>query len=116
IHFETNPPPAYKLQWNFNVERQITRGLSITAAYVGARGVHLPAHVNDINQVPAPLVKVAPAGNLLFPTTGPIQRINPNFSVVPGTSWYGYAIYHALQVNVSQRFTHGFSFQGVYGW
>src|SRR5579859_3753523 len=45
---EQNPPEAYKLQWNFDVQRQITNSLSVTAAYVGARGVHLPLRYGDI--------------------------------------------------------------------
>ena len=115
-YMQGDPPEAYKLQWNLNVERQITSGLSITAGYVGSRGVHLPRRYGDLNLVPPFLVKTAPDGHLLFPTTGPIQRINPSFPLIPATLWNGYSIYHSGQVNVSQRFAHGFTFQGVYVW
>jgi hypothetical protein len=115
-YMEYNPPEAYKLQWNLNVERQLTSGLSVTAGYVGSRGVHLPIRYGDLDLVPPALVKTAPDGHLLFPTTGPIQRINPNFPLIPATLWNGYSTYHSLQLNAAQRFSHGFSFQAVYVW
>ncbi|PYR96963.1 MAG: hypothetical protein DMG12_25135, partial [Acidobacteria bacterium] len=114
-YMQGDPPQAYKLQWNLNVERQITRGLSISAGYVGSRGVHLPLRYGDLNLVPPFLVKNAPDGHLLFPTGTP-QRVNPNFPLIPATLWNGYSVYHSAQLNVTQRFTHGFTFQGVYVW
>jgi TonB dependent receptor-like, beta-barrel len=115
-YIEPEPPAAYKLQWNLNVQRQITSGLSITVGYVGSRGVHLAFTSQDIDVVPPPLVTVAPDGHLLFPTTGTIQRINPNFGSIQAEFWNGYSMYHALQLNVTQQFRHGFTFQGAYNW
>ena len=117
-YMQPNPPVAYKEQWNLNIERQLTNSLSVTAGYVGSRGVHLPIRYGDTDVVPQSLVTIGPGGNLLFPTTGPIQRINPNpiFGIIPATIWNGYSIYHSLQLNVVQRFSRGFSFQGVYQW
>ena len=117
-YFGQDPARAYKLQWNLNVGRQITSGMTITVGYVGSRGVHLPLHYNDTNLVPPSLVTIAPDGDLQFPTTGPIPKINPNplLAGVPGMLWNGWSIYHALQVNVTQRFSHGLSFQGAYVW
>ena len=116
IYIEQNPPAAYKLQWNLNIERQITSNLSLTVGYVGSRGVHLPEHLNDTDQVPPGFVTIGPSGNLLFPITGTIQRINPNFATITSTRWYGYSIYHGLQVNLTQRMARGFSFQAAYSW
>jgi hypothetical protein len=114
-YMQGDPPEAYKLQWNLNIERQIRSGLSITAGYVGSRGVHLPRRYGDLDLVPLSLVKTAPDGHLLFPS-GPPQRVNPNFPLIPATLWNGYSSYHSGQLNVVQRFTHGFTFQGVYVW
>ena len=58
--FEQNPPRSYKLQWNLDIQRQITSGLSVTLGYVGARGDHLPIHYNDVDVVPPSLVTLAP--------------------------------------------------------
>ena len=119
--FGQNPPRSYKLQWNLDVQRQITSGMSVTLGYVGARGDHLPLHYNDINRGPALARHLRPEQarwrGSTFPL-GPIQKINPNplFHGVPGMFWDGWSIYHALQLNVTQRLSHGLSFQGVYEW
>ena len=119
--FEQDPPRSYKLQWNLDIQRQITSGLSVTLGYVGARGNHLPIHYNDVDVVPPSLVTIAPNGvggqDLTFPL-GPIQKINPNplFHGVPAIFWNGWSIYHALQLNVTQRLSHGLTFQGAYEW
>jgi hypothetical protein len=116
-YVEQKPPEAYKLQWNFDVQRQVTNGLSVTVAYVGARGVHLPLRYGDINLVPPSLVTTAPDGHLLFPAGTPavINASNPNLTI-PATIWNGYSFYDALQINVIQRISHGLSFQAAYAW
>jgi hypothetical protein len=116
-YVEQNPPEAYKLQWNFDVQRQVTNGLSVTVAYVGARGVHLPLRYGDINLVPPSLVTTAQDGHLLFPggTPAVINASNPGLTI-PATIWNGYSFYDALQINVMQRVSHGLSFQAVYVW
>ena len=115
-YIEPNPHRAYKMQWNFNLQQQVTRGLSIMAGYVGSRGIHLPLSIQDTDQVPPPLVTKSPDGHYLFPTTGTIQRINPNYGSISSMQWKGSSIYHSLQVNVVQQLRHGISFQGVYAW
>ena len=40
----------YVQQWSFSVEQQMSKGLAVTAAYVGSRGTHLTS-VRDLNQV-----------------------------------------------------------------
>ena len=92
--------------------------MSVTVGYVGSRGVHLPLHFQDVDVVPPSRATIAPNGNLQFPTTGAIQLIDPSpaFNTALGMLWNGWSIYHSLQVNVSQRFSHGISFQGAYVW
>ena len=113
---ESAPRASYKEQWNVNVQRQITRGLSFTAGYVGSRGVHLPLNTDNINLVPPSLTTVAPDGHLLFPATRPIPVANPNFSAISTTRWLAYSVYHSLQVNMTQQLRYGFTFQAVYSW
>jgi len=114
---DQNPARAYKLQWNFDVQRQLTNGLTVTAAYVGARGVHLPLRYGDVNLVPPSLVTTAPDGHLLFPAGTPprINAANPGLTI-PATMWNGDSSYNALQINVVQRVSHGLSFQVAYAW
>ena len=116
IFVENKPHPAYKVQWNLNIQRQIAGGLNLTAGYAGSRGVHLPVASDDTNMVPATLVTVSPDGHLLFPATRPIRVINPNFSQIRSALWYAFSSYHSLQVNVAEQFRHGFTLQGVYVW
>ena len=116
-YMEPNPPEAYALQWNLDVQRQLTNGLSVTVAYVGARGIHLAERYGDVNLVPQSLVTTAPDGNLLFPAGTPnrINAANPGLTF-PATLWNGDSFYDALQVNLVQRISHGLSFQVVYAW
>lgn len=116
-YMDPNPPEAYKLQWNLDVQRQLTNSLSVTAAYVGARGVHLPFRYGDINVVPPSLVTTAPDGHLLFPAGTPprIDAASPALTI-PATMWNVDSFYDALQINVVQRISHGLSFQAVYAW
>ena len=37
-----NPGAAYAMNWNMNVQREITSSLTVTLGYVGSRSVHLP--------------------------------------------------------------------------
>jgi len=113
---QSNPPVGYKLQWNLNIQRQLMNNLTLMAGYVGAKGVHLPDGSDDSDMIPPSLVKTAPDGNLLFPSTRPYQRINPFYSQIQATRWDGYSVYHSLQVNLSERLSHGFTAQAVYAY
>jgi hypothetical protein len=106
------------MQWNLNIQRQLTRSLALTVGYVGSTGVHL-AHTNyDYDQVPPSLVKVVnshfvfpiPAGGLL----SNIQRINPNFGQIRSTDFSGHSTYHSLQTNLVERLAKGLTFQIAY--
>jgi len=39
------------MQWNFNVQRQVTPSTSVTLAYTGAKGVHNPFQTDELNTV-----------------------------------------------------------------
>ena len=118
-HIEFNPHRSYRIQWNLNVQRQLTRSLALTVGYVGASGVNLAYGVQDSNQVPASLVTRAPDGHYIFPIPAPgtsIQRINQGFGNIVSTEWRGHSSYHALQANVVQRLAKGLSYQIAYTW
>lgn len=114
-HVEFNPARSYKGQWNMNIQRQLTRSLALTVGYVGSVGVHLTHTIYDANQVPPSLVTVVNS-HFVFPTTGPIQKINPNFGQIRSTEWNGHSTYHSLQTNLVQRLTKGLSYQVAYTW
>ncbi len=115
-HVQFDPDRAYKMQWNLNIQREVIKDLTFMVGYVGSSGVHIPQSIEDIDQVPATLVTRTPDGRLLFPTTGPIQRINPNFGRIAATLWRGKSSYHALQLNLTKHMSRGLYLQGAYTW
>src|SRR5216684_1483314 len=48
---DPNPKRTYVMQWNLNVQQQLTPSLAAMVAYVGSRGVHQPFRVDDANLV-----------------------------------------------------------------
>lgn len=85
-------------QWNFNLQQQVAGSYVITAAYVGSKGNHLYM-TNEGN----PGIFGRP-GNLnqrrpLYPTFGPITNMSSQ----------GNSTYHALQLTLNKRLTHGFT-------
>ena len=131
FYVEPNPHASYKMQWNLNVQRQLAGGVSLTVGYVGAKGVHLPVAENDIDTVPLSVVTLV-NGHYTFPfkltcdpsagCTGtknlqPIPtgtKINTGWSRIQSMGFYGYAMYHALQVTATKQMGHGLSFNGSY--
>ncbi len=121
-YIEPNPKRNYVMQWNLNVQQQLTPTLSAMVAYVGSRGVHQPFRVDDADQVmPTKTAagylwpQVDADGNLL--TTGqPPSRFNENFGSIRGMFYVGRSYYNALELQVAKRMSHGFQVQGAYTW
>jgi carboxypeptidase family protein/TonB-dependent receptor-like protein len=116
LYLDGNPRRPYKMQWNFNVQRELARSLTVMVGYVGASSSHLPVGQNDADMVPLALTTRAPDGHYLFPATGTIQRINPNFGRIDATLFNGHASYHALQTNLKKLFSRGMTLQATYSW
>jgi len=117
-HIEFNPHRSYRVQWNLNIQRQLTGSMALTVGYVGAAGVHLTHTIYDNDQVPPSLAKVVDS-HFVFPIPAPgerIQRINPNFGQIRTTDWSGHSSYHALQTSLVQRLTNGLTYQIAYTW
>src|SRR6185437_12626694 len=119
------------ISWSLRVQREISRDTSLTIGYVGSHGYHELIGV-DANEpfpvicpaAPCPATYPAafpaglagtpvPAGSYYVPTT---VRANPN--IANTWTWFslGTSNYHALQVDVNRRFSHGFSMRGAYTW
>jgi len=111
-----NPPRSYKMQWNFNIQRQLTKGMALTVGYVGSTGVHLAHTVHDTDQVPPSLVTFN-GTNFIFPVPAAgqaIQRINRNFGQIRSEDFSGHSSYHSLQTNLVERPVKGLVFQIAY--
>ena len=115
----------YIMNWNLNVQQQLTPTLTGMLAYVGSRGVHQPFKVDEADLVIPTLTpngylwpQVDFNGNL---TTGPNAGsaplpINPNFGSVRGIFYEGHSYYNALEGQLAKRLTHGLQVQGTYTW
>ena len=126
-YVEPAPKRNYVMQYNLNIQRQITPNTSLTVAYAGSRGIHNPWQTDELNTVFP--YKVNAGGGYLFPNpvgsavinpapTGivPGQLINPNVGSIQSTIWQSQSWYNALQVEVEKRMSHGFQIQGSFTW
>jgi len=99
--------PSYIMQYNVNVQRQVTPGTVLTLAYVGSHGVNLFGS-GDINTAIPTIVN----GEQFFPTGSP--RRNPTFDTIR-TQLQGFTSrYNALNVGVVRRFNRDLQFQASY--
>jgi hypothetical protein len=122
-YIEPNPHRNYVMQWNLNVQREFLPNVTAMMAYVGSRGVHQPFHPDDINIVmPTP----TPQG-YLWPCAGPIvagictnpgqgDSLNPKIGRMDSLMWSSNSFYHALELQISKRMSHGFQIQGSFTW
>lgn len=97
----------YTYQLNFSVQRQITKDLSVTAAYVGSLSHDLP-FAQDVNY---------PVFNATASTSGAnvlARRPNPLFGAVLLMQSNQTASYNGLQVTAQQRMSHHVSFNAFY--
>jgi hypothetical protein len=131
-YVQPNPPASYKMQWNLNIQRQLTSTLSLTVGYIGSKGNHQAVAENDVDYVPPQFVTLV-NGHYTFPwapacPTGAVScggkvslqpvttaaKLNTNWSRIQGISFYGYSMYHGLQVTTNKQMGHGLSFNGSY--
>jgi hypothetical protein len=111
---ELNPARNYIMNWNVTLQHQVVRDWTLTAAYVGSRGVHMAFGTDEINIV-LPIAQTS--AGLVWPTPGGSgTRLNPNASQVRGTFWDGTSRYNGLQLQLLKPMGHGFQAQGSYTW
>ncbi|HEV2522431.1 MAG TPA: TonB-dependent receptor [Candidatus Acidoferrales bacterium] len=139
---EHHPHRNYVMQWNLNVQHQITPSLTAMVGYVGSHGVHQAFRADDGNIVLPTLnsatgrylwPKVDVLGNIWDPTNmctqtdpngsdpsicAPPQLVNSNSNVggIRYLSWPGSSSYNALQVGIKEQMSHGVQIQGSFTW
>jgi hypothetical protein len=125
---EQNPHRSYVLQWNLNVQRQVTPDLSVTLGYVGSHGVHQLIRGDDGNMT---LPTLTPSG-YLFPCGPPLNadgsctagnnasgnsaQLNQSLGIIRYLYWGSDSFYHAMNLSVDKRLSHGLQFQVAYTW
>jgi hypothetical protein len=112
-YVQPNPPRDYVLQWNLNVQRELSPNLTMMVAYVGDHGVHQPLRIDDMNDVTPTLT----GAGYMWPTViGSQPVLNPNAGRIDSLQWNESDVYDALEVQLTKRFSHGFQAQGNYTW
>jgi len=113
---DPNPKRNYVMQWNLNVQQQLTPSLAAMAAYVGSRGVHQPFRVDDANLT----IPTKTSAGYVWPfdpaTGAALDPINPYFGSIRGMFYKGGSSYNALELQLAKRMSHGFQVQGTYTW
>jgi hypothetical protein len=99
---------AYVQSWNLNVQREVARGLGVTAGYFGSKGTHLRL-TRNINQF-------RPDGTRPFTAVSASSAISPgvpllNITEREGT---GNSSYNALWVTANKRLSRGLQFNASY--
>jgi Carboxypeptidase regulatory-like domain/TonB dependent receptor/TonB-dependent Receptor Plug Domain len=112
-YVEHKPRRNYVMQWNLNIQQQITPSLTGMVAYVGSRGVHQPFRSDDLDIVPP----TKTAEGYFWPSpVGSGTVINPNFGSIRSVVWRGDSYFHALETQLTNRMSHGFQVQGSFTW
>jgi hypothetical protein len=104
---DENFQSPYTYQLNFSVQRQVTKNLSVTAAYVGTLGHNLPFD-RDVNYPVLDATASSSGSNILA------RRPNPAFGAVRFLRSDQTASYHGLQITSQMRMTHHLTFNAFY--
>jgi hypothetical protein len=125
------------MQWDLNIQRELTHDLTATIGYVGTHGVHQPFRVDDGDVVlptPTPAGYLFPKVDVLGsvydstnchetdptadpnPQCSPPSRLNENSGDIRYLNWAASSSYHALQLGVVKRLNQGFQIQGSFTW
>jgi hypothetical protein len=102
----------YTVLTNVQLERALTRDLSVAVGYVNSIGRSMPVLV-DTNLIPTD--RSLADGRPIYSTAVNAQtRVNPTFNHVDTFQSLGSATYNAFTLQVNKRMSGGFQFQGSY--
>jgi hypothetical protein len=107
---DSNPKRNYVMQWNLNVQYQLTQSLAAMVAYVGSRGVHQPFRVDEADLA----IPTTTSAGYLWPAND--SPINGNFGSIRGMFYKGRSYFDALELQLAKRMSHGFQLQGTFTW
>jgi len=131
--WDHTPASPYAMQWNFDVQRQLTNSILADIGYAGSRGVNLTSSF-DLNaldpkymamgtalttQVANPFQPFVKIGSLANATVAQRQLLLPYpqfLSVVDINKTWGSSSYHSLQAKLVKRMSSGVSFMASYTW
>jgi len=139
---QANPKRNYVMQFNFNIQRQLTPTTTLMVGYVGARGIHMRFQADDNNMVypdannstqgPFTFPLTWPCSSAYVPTTATVLNstqtytiqscktgpgvgvLNPNMGRTQMALWDGQYWYNGLQVQLNKAMSHSFEVGGSY--
>jgi hypothetical protein len=114
------------VSWNYSIEQQLERNMSLRVAYVGSHGYHNIVDI-DANTVPQQICSnsagclsggVSTSPSVLVPQGTPYfpAGTRPNKYLSSAYFWYpeGISTYHALQADLTKRLGSGLFFRANY--
>jgi hypothetical protein len=124
---------GYVQQWNLAIQREITRNLSFEVAYAGSKGTHIGVPDTNLNQlpvadlaqgaalqqtVPNPFFGQIPVSSSLGRKTISVAQLMKSFPEYTTVTLFrnnvGNTDYHALQLRMEKRVSHGLWFLASY--
>src|ERR1700730_8260817 len=112
-YIQPHPHRNYVMEWNLNIQRELTQSIAVMIGYTGSRGVHQPFRIEDMN-IPLPDIKV-PEGYIWSPAVIG-HPVNPNFGQVEGLLWIANSSYHGLETQIKKNMSHGLQAQASFTW
>jgi hypothetical protein len=120
----------YVMQYNLNIQRELSRGMILTVGYVGSRGLHLltqqeanPPLVCSFAQGPGcanPSAANGPGGGYFgFGTPGNVTSnpdLNNGLGSFPNLNPEAWSRYNSMLVSVTRRFAQNFEMTASYNW
>jgi hypothetical protein len=103
VDYHTPVPKIY--QWNFAVQRELTRNLVAEVGYVASHGFNL-AYPTDLDAVP----------QKYFSSNDAQYRPYPQYQGINGSTNNAVSNYNSLQASITQRMSNGVSFSFNYVW
>jgi hypothetical protein len=111
------PKISMSMDWNLNIQRELTPSTSLTVAYVGSRSIHMPNNIDETNVVFPSSVTMDGVSRLIWPLpVGSGTTINPNFGDIHYVPWDDNGFYDGLQLGVTKKLSRGFQVQGSYSY
>jgi hypothetical protein len=111
---EPHPNRTYAMNWNLNIQRQISEHAFAAIGYVGSHTVHQSFAAGDDNQVAPPQVKNV-NGVLVWPASGGTLA-NPMVGPTYAVFYDGSTKYNGLQTQLKLAGPHGLQGQAAYTW
>jgi hypothetical protein len=109
---EIDPMPR-SLQWNFGIQRQITRTTLVDVSYVGTRGLNLPL---SLQFNPIPFERAEELARIGSGVENQRARPFPTVNSLGSFVHAGTSSYHSLQVQARREFANRFGLLGSYTW